>query len=237
MPAILNIVYPKQAYKREQIALYIALAFHGFGLIGMLNQIPFFINNTATNLVVCFLLILYTHRKINLPFISFLIFAFGIGFLAEIIGVNTGYLFGNYSYGNLMGPKFLGVPYLIGVQWLVTLYCCCMAFAFLQRYAQRTLEAQGMFKAKKGYNFSFLIDVAFIAVFFDWVLEPVAIQLNYWAWLPNGDIPSFNYLCWFICSIPIAWCFKWCQVYEFNKFAIHLLMIQVLFFLILRCFL
>jgi bisanhydrobacterioruberin hydratase len=234
---LLQKLYPPQAFKREQIAFIVSIMFHSFGLWGMLNKIPFFVNNTALNLVISFLLILYTHRKYNISFIVFLIFAFGVGFLVEVIGVNTGYLFGNYEYGTLMGPKYLNVPYIIGLQWLVTIYCCCMVFAFVQRYTFRLMESQGLTPPKRIYNFTFLFDTALIALFFDWVMEPVAQKLGYWQWLPNGEIPMFNYYCWFLCSLPIIWCFKWCKVFDFNKFAIHLLMIQFMFFLILRTFL
>ena len=234
---ILYFLYPKQAYKREGIAFFIAVLFHGFGLWGMLNNMSFFINNTPTNLIVSFLLILYTHRKVNINFISFVVFAVGFGFIVEYVGVNTGLLFGSYKYGEVLGTKIGGVPLTIGLQWMVTIYCCCMVFAFLQRFALKKLAEKGIVKENKLYNFTFLFDTAFLAVFFDWVMEPVAQKLGFWFWLPNGEIPSYNYFCWFICAIPIIWCFKWCKVFEFNKFAIHLLMIQIMFFLVLRTFL
>ena len=47
----------------------------------------------------------------------FLFIAFCIGFSAEVIGVKTGVLFGDYSYGSNLGYKFAGVPIVIGLLW------------------------------------------------------------------------------------------------------------------------
>jgi bisanhydrobacterioruberin hydratase len=82
---------------------------------------------------------------------------------------------------------------------------------------------------------SVIIDGATLAVFFDWLMEPVAVQLGYWKW--NGAIPFYNYLCWFMVSIVLLTAFHLLKFNKQNKFAVHLLMIQVLFFLLLRTFL
>ena len=52
----------------------------------------------------------------TLPIAVFLI-AFAIGFSAELIGVHSGMLFGNYSYGNNLGLKLAEVPLIIGINW------------------------------------------------------------------------------------------------------------------------
>jgi bisanhydrobacterioruberin hydratase len=223
--------------KRERIALYVALAFHVFGCIGILNNIAFFVNNTALNLWVCFALILFTHRTYNKFFTIFVFFAFGLGMVVEVIGVNTGMLFGNYKYGAVMGIGIKGVPITIGLNWFVTLYCCCVAFASFQRKALKNMEALGRTPPHKYLNISFIADTAGMAVLFDWIMEPIATKLGFWQWFPNNEIPSYNYVCWFIFSLPIALFFKGCKVDDNNKFAIHLLMIQAMFFLILRTFL
>jgi len=45
-----------------------------------------------------------------------------IGFLIEVIGVKTGYIFGRYYYGQSLGYHLLSVPLLIGLNWGVLLY-------------------------------------------------------------------------------------------------------------------
>jgi bisanhydrobacterioruberin hydratase len=82
---------------------------------------------------------------------------------------------------------------------------------------------------------SVIVDGATLAVFIDWIMEPVAVQLGYWKW--NGEIPIYNYICWFVVAIAMLAIFHFCKFNKQNKFAVHLLMIQVLFFLLLRTFL
>jgi bisanhydrobacterioruberin hydratase len=231
-------IFTSNYNEREQYALIVAIAFHLFGLIGMLMGISFFKNSTPIHLLVCTLLIMYTHRKPNLPFFSFAIFAFGLGMIVEILGVNTGIFFGDYAYGQVMGPMFKGVPFTIGLNWFVVLYMCAVLFGSFQRMSLRKMAQLGMPEPNKIYLiFSFITNVAGLAVLFDWILEPAAIKLGFWQWKPNNEIPLYNYMCWAIFSLPIAAIAKYTQIELINKFAIHLLMIQTLFFLILRTFL
>jgi putative membrane protein len=82
---------------------------------------------------------------------------------------------------------------------------------------------------------SIVIDGALLAVFFDWILEPVAVQLGYWSWAGN-DIPLLNYASWMGVSMVILLFFYFFRFPRHNLFAIHLFMIQVMFFLLMRNF-
>ena len=84
---------------------------------------------------------------------------------------------------------------------------------------------------------SVIVDGATLAVFFDWLMEPVAVKLGYWAWNGDGSIPMFNYLCWFIVSLLLLAVFHFAKFNKQNKFAVNLLLIQLMFFLLLRTFL
>ena len=75
--------------------------------------------------------------------------AFAITLTAELIGVATGVLFGNYSYSDRLGLKVLGlVPLVIPVAWLMMLYPAYETAALLLRRAtrvpRRSLQALGM---------------------------------------------------------------------------------------------
>ena len=61
-------------------------------------------------------------KKIKM--LRFFIFAFSIGFLVEVIGVNYGIIFGNYTYGKVLGFKVLNVPLMIGVNWFFLSIAC-----------------------------------------------------------------------------------------------------------------
>lgn len=84
---------------------------------------------------------------------------------------------------------------------------------------------------------SIIIDGATLAVMFDWLMEPVAVKLGYWQWLGNGEIPFYNYICWFVISVLLLIVFQFSQFPKQNKFAVNLLLIQAMFFLLLRTFL
>jgi putative membrane protein len=75
-----------------------------------------------------------------------------------------------------------------------------------------------------------------VAVLFDWLMEPVAVKLGFWTWL-SLDIPVYNYVCWFIVSAGLLVLFRKWEQPKANPFALHLLCIQVLFFLTLRNYL
>lgn len=59
-----------------------------------------------------------TLKKILL-FIAFMLVGIGV----EWLGVHTGYLFGDYYYGENFGWKIDGIPYLIGVNWALLSFC------------------------------------------------------------------------------------------------------------------
>ena len=46
-----------------------------------------------------------------------------LGFIAEVVGVNFQVLFGFYRYGSTLGPKLWETPVIIGLNWLVLVYC------------------------------------------------------------------------------------------------------------------
>ncbi|MEJ6588480.1 MAG: carotenoid biosynthesis protein [Crocinitomicaceae bacterium] len=113
----------------------------------------------------------------------FLLIAFCIGFASEVIGVQTGILFGDYNYGTNLGFKFLGVPIVIGLLWgvlAVSSASCVAQFPILKKQA------------------SFVAALLMLGI--DYIMEPVAIASDFWSW--NGAaVPLWNYICWF----GIAW--------------------------------
>jgi bisanhydrobacterioruberin hydratase len=205
------------------IALAISIAFHFFGFIGMQNNILFFYNSTPLNLIICSLLIIYTHSSINKKFYVFGSLAFAIGFSAELIGVNTSLLFGTYTYGNVLGWGIRGVPFTIGLNWFVILYCCSMLTHKLL-FRLRIHLPNSYWR-----TFLFATITASIATFFDFLIEPGATKLLFWTWA-NNQIPIYNYVCWWGCSFVIGILFSVFISQTNNRFAVWLLLIQVLFF-------
>ena len=94
-------------------------------------------------------------------------------------------------------------------------------------------EESGGRLSKRMVTISLVLDGALLTVFFDWVMEPVAVKLGFWQW-EGGVIPFFNYLCWFLISAALLLLFRYLRFDKTNHFAVHLFIIQLLFFLTLR---
>jgi putative membrane protein len=224
-----------KSISKYQIATAVAIFFHCIGLAGILFfKKDFFIHSTPFNLLLSFSLLIWTQPTKNAAFLFFTLAACIIGFFTEVAGVNTGLLFGDYSYGNVLGFKFLKVPLLIAVNWFIIIYCCgigtyTLLMKVINKVAADSKEPPMILKAM-----SVIVDGATLAVAFDWLMEPVAVKLGFWRWLGDGSIPLYNYICWFIISLLLLTIFHFCGFEKKNKFAINLLLIQALFFLILR---
>lgn len=220
------------------IASVIAIFFHAIGFIGMFFYKDFFIATTPLNLLLMFGLILYSQTKINFPLLLFFAVCFAVGIWVEVIGTSTGQLFGNYSYSKNLGPSFKNVPLIIGINWCIIMYCCGASVYFLfAKLSAKVKEVTGSGTSSVLQLFSTVTDAALLAVFFDFILEPAAIKLGYWQWLDDGSVPAYNYMCWFIISAAIQLLFGVLKFDKQNKFAVHLLMIMSLFFLLIRTFL
>ncbi|RYD81908.1 MAG: carotenoid biosynthesis protein [Sphingobacteriales bacterium] len=225
-------------FSRYQVATAIAVLFHTVGLVGLLFfKETNFVNTTPLHLSLMAVLLFYTQEKINGPFIIFFAACFITGIAVEIIGTSTGYLFGNYSYGTVLGPGYKNVPYIIGVNWFIIIYCCGVAVHSLLKKVSDKMSEEMERPLKKIKALSIVVDGATLAVAFDWLIEPVAIKLGYWAWLGDGQIPMFNYISWFVISMLLLLIFHYGPFKKQNKFAINLLLIQAMFFLLLRTFL
>jgi len=231
---------------RQQIATFIALAFHISGFIAIaFFKSSLFISLTPLNLIICAVLIFWTQRIITTPFLVFCFFSYAAGFLAEYIGIHTGILFGNYTYGKVLGPKWNGVPWMIGLQWMITMYCIGVSMNMLhkkisikQQLQQKLspVEQKSFLTRSKRWEFlSTVVDGALLAVLFDYVIEPAATTLGYWKW-NTDDIPKSNYLSWWLVSVFVLAVFYSLTFKKQNLFAVHLLLIQFMFFLLLNTF-
>jgi putative membrane protein len=220
-------------FSKVQIATALALLFHVIGFIGLvwIDQ-QRFAALTPLNLLLMFGLILYTQTELEKGFLIFLFTCGIVGFMAEYVGVHKAWLFGHYQYGSALGWSFHNIPLIIGVNWFITIYGAAVLMHLLLN--QLPLFSDVSNTLKKG---SLVVDGAIIAVVFDWIMEPVAIRLGYWTWAGDGSIPFYNYVCWFFLSLILLLVFRFLSFKKENRFALHLLLIQTMFFLLLRTFL
>ncbi len=222
---------------RTQTATALAIFFHLIGFVGMFFNKDFFTAATPYNLLLMFGLLLYTQQKISVGFIVFVVVCFVLGIGVEIIGTSTGYLFGEYAYGKTLGFSLKNVPLVIGINWFIIIYCSGITVhRFLEKISAKLETITGAPSPVIRF-FSVISDGAMLAVFFDWILEPAAIKLGYWQWLGDGQIPTYNYLCWFIISFGLMSVFTFLKFEKKNIFAVNLLMIMMMFFMLIRTFL
>lgn len=170
---------------------------------------------TPFNLLLTLAMLLWAHEGWDTKMTLILTSIALIGFVAELIGVHTQWLFGHYWYGPVLGPKLLQTPLLIGINWLVLAY--------------------GVYVLLSPLNLGRLMPFAgaLLMVAFDYVMEPVAVSLNMWQWA--GDlIPLKNYLDWYLVSCLIFAMMYFLKVKLRNKLAVWILLIQFLFFLVLN---
>ncbi|MFM1888055.1 MAG: hypothetical protein RL501_342 [Bacteroidota bacterium] len=215
--------------------LFLALLFHGTGVLGILftHYKDWFVSSTPLVLLFMFFLLANTQLKAIKNFLLSFAFAFVISMGTEIIGVNTGLLFGQYQYGPVLGPKILGVPWLIGLNWFVIVYC---SGSFLIHSLELMKSKFNIRVTATSSTAMVVLGGAAMATFFDFILEPVAVKLNFWTW-NNGDIPLYNYLCWFLVSAVLLRINLQLKQVNAHVFASSLLIIQAVFFLMLHLFL
>ncbi len=225
-------------YSKYQIASVIALIFHVIGIIGILFiDKELFISTSFFHLLLMAGLIFFTQPTISKNLVIFFLVCFVTGMAVEWYGTSTGELFGNYAYGTVLGPKFQGVPFIIGVNWFILMYCCAVS---VQMFFDRIYnKVKDTIKIKKNvlHHISLVVDGAFLAVITDYFLEPAAIKLGYWKWLGDGQIPLYNYVCWFVISACLLAVFRLLKLDTKNIFAVNLLLLQIMFFLIISSFL
>ncbi|HVZ24995.1 MAG TPA: carotenoid biosynthesis protein, partial [Sediminibacterium sp.] len=192
--------------KPVYIATAIALLFHLSGVIGILwsAHADWFIRHTPLNLLLMALLLIWVQPDKSWSFWLFTGMVFVVGMGAEITGVQTGNLFGSYHYGSIMGWQFAGVPLLIGINWVVVILCCAGWMQLLHGWAEKKLGREGAVLPPRLASLSWVLDGALLAVFFDWVMEPVALKLGFWTW-SDAEIPVYNYSCWFLLSAALLY--------------------------------
>ncbi len=167
---------------------------------------------TPLSLIMSFLAVLAFQPswspRLGLAFLT----VFGLAVFVEIMGVQTGVLFGEYVYGKALGLKILDTPVMIGLNWLILVYCT-------------TAIVNHGFKNK----ITRIISGAGLMVFYDLVLEYVAPVMDMWSW-PTRYPGVRNFLMWFLVALIFHSLFQWLNLKIENRPARYLFLIQFLFF-------
>ncbi len=184
----------------------------GFVGLNLPATAPLFRMLTPFNLISSLILLLLFHTDWRPTFGLYCLIAFGLGFLAEVLGVHTGLLFGDYSYGTVLGWKVAEVPLTIGTNWLMLTYLCG---SVVDRLPMGTLGK--------------VLLAAGLMTGLDVLIEPVAVDLGFWMW-HTATIPLSNYLGWYGVSAVVFAAFYLLPFNKKNALAPLLLLLQFLFF-------
>ena len=172
------------------------------------------LNLTPIHLFVMFALFLWANSYFSIKLIKAIIVIYLIGVLAEVLGVRYNIIFGNYYYGNSLGPQVLEVPLIIGFNWLTLSFATYGVSSYL--FKNKTLIT---------------IFASMLMVLTDYIIEPMAGALDFWYWA-GGKIPIQNYVGWFFVSLIIHSILVKMN-FKFNiKLCLALLLSQILFFVI-----
>ena len=184
------------------------------------DQSEFFLSTTPYVLSLTLLLLLINHDLSDNKSKIGLILIFFLGLIVEILGVNYGFFFGEYSYGANFGPKIYEVPYLIGFNWVLLII------------ATGSLSDK-LIKGKEIYKILF---ASSLMVLIDLLIEKSAPKLDYWEFVIS-PVPFSNYLWWFIFSLCFQYIFFKTVKYKEYNLSSNILFIQFLFFGMLAVFL
>lgn len=203
------------SYQKYKIPFFIFLLwlFHISGVIGISQgNTEWFLSLTPLNLLVgtaCVLLCIPPKNK--KAFIALLI-PFFIGMIAEILGVNYGLIFGNYTYGENLGIKILGVPWMIGVNWMVLTYSTSTL--------SRKISSNDWLSAAIASSLMVLLDV---------IIEVSAPRFDFWEF-KDGIVPLQNYIGWWGTAFIAHLLYQKMTKEGNSTLSIHLLATTLFFF-------
>lgn len=207
----------------------ILLWVYGVGLAGML--LPFtrhiFIAIIPLNLIFAALFLFFRMKPAARTIYSGILI-FIVSFLIEATGVNSGRIFGSYSYGKALGPVLWNTPLIIGLNWFILVYCTNA----IARQLWTLAGIQTRVKTKLTELFFIVIAGSLLMVGYDLLLEPAAIRLDMWSW-DGGVIPFRNFAVWFGLSAFFHLIMKAAGEDRLNKRALPLFIVQAAFFAVI----
>jgi uncharacterized membrane protein len=199
---------------RLRVAQGLVLLFHLTGFVGLAfsQDKSFYLKYTPLTLLLTMVLLGAFQQGRNLIFWLFVAQTFLLGMVAEIVGTNTGLLFGHYTYGATLGPQYMGTPWLIGLNWVVVTYLAGTLAAYVR--------APGWARVVLG---------ALLMVGLDLCMEPVAGRYDFWHW--TGElVPLRNFRDWFLLALLLQVLFVRSPFPKRNPLVPLVYLVQLLFF-------
>lgn len=201
-----------------QLSLAVLVIYYAVGIVLLLRSgednklielTPFTISFTTA-------VLLFNHRNWSKGIVISLVLIALLGLGIEIVGVNFGVPFGEYSYSHILGIKLLDTPIIMGINWLMLVYSGVLTMhQFISNTWVKAL-ASGL-----------------LLVFLDLLIEPVAIKWNMWSW-QEPEVPLENFITWGAAAILFSLILSFSIGKETkNKMAMPVILLQFLFFILL----
>lgn len=148
-----------------------------------------------------------------------------LSYIAESVGVGTGFPFGSYRYTDVLIPTLPGsVPAAVMFAWVLIIVG---AFGSVSSISSQHISVRN---ALLGATLATLLDLE---------IEPVAFHLeHYWDWSAPGTInyygvPLANFIAWFIIALLLLLCvgaiFRHAHTLKFGPSRLALWMPRILF--------
>ncbi|MFO7722571.1 MAG: carotenoid biosynthesis protein [Bacteroidales bacterium] len=197
------------------------VSYYIIGFAGMVFPLtkPFFEQLTGLTILISFALMMLYHEGWTMRFIVASSLIYIAGFAVEAAGVQTGEVFGHYAYHTSLGPRIMGTPLLIGINWLMLIYA-----------------VYHIVNPIRIHTFAKPFIGALLMVLYDYLLEPVAIHWNMWKW-GGTVVPVRNYFAWFLISLLFLALMQVLKIKYRNGISTLIIIAQCCFFLLLNLYL
>jgi putative membrane protein len=204
------------------IITIVLLIFYAIGTIGIILNPLNFARLTPLNLLLTMVAVMWMHPVKNIFFFVQLLFLFFASYSLEYVGVNTGLIFGKYTYGESLGIKIGNTPLLIGINWIIVVYS---SLHLVQTASKKlNIKVNALTAAAIG---------GLLMVILDLLIEQVAPKLDFWAF-ENLEVPLQNYTAWFFFGFTFCfWLIKIGLISD-NPIGWRVYIIQMVFFAILN---
>src|SRR5690554_961921 len=180
-----------EQFKSKKTAIAILLFFHIAGALGYISPLSaWFVYLTPVLIFITGGMIWIdtkSNSKLGWPVVITIIL---IGYFVEVIGVNFGFPFGEYAFGDMLGWKFFGTPPIIGLQWMILVWGSYSIFQGLR-----------ISKVLISLLTGCLITLLYL------LIEPVSSHFDLWSW-SEGTIPVQNYIARFVIAFFLAIIFQ-----------------------------
>lgn len=130
-------------------------------------------------------MVLHAYLSFGFKYASrYLVLAALFGYFIELLGLNTGWPFGVYTYDSSLGFAIFGVPLVVPFAWVMMIHPCLVA-------ARRITS-----------KWTFLYGGALLAGW-DLFLDPLMVSAGRWTWeVPGAHVP-------FVPDVPLSNFFGW----------------------------